>query len=170
MVFSWLFRGLFCLEKQCSGLFRYFFVVFSWFFRGFFVAPVLGKFYAYSPWNSLLRKEEHFQGVTRELGNFRKKRGLLEVLLHALVSPSARHNIGFRPPARNWKEKRKILALATPSSLSHGKPILGAISERLPKILEAKVSALVSELSFQILASQKIAIAEKSLRFQITKY
>ena len=58
MVFSWFFRGffvaLFCLEKQCSGLFRYFFVVFSWLFRGFFVAPVLGKFYAYSPWNSLL--------------------------------------------------------------------------------------------------------------------
>ena len=58
MAFSWFFRGffvaLFYLEKQCSGLFRYFFVVFSWFFRGFFVAPVLGKFYAYSPWNSLL--------------------------------------------------------------------------------------------------------------------
>ena len=47
VAFSWFFRGffvaLFCLEKQCSGLFRY-----------FFVAPVLGKFYAYSPWNSLL--------------------------------------------------------------------------------------------------------------------
>ena len=43
----WLFRGffvaLFCLEKQCLGL-----------FRGFFVALVLGKIYAYSPWNSLL--------------------------------------------------------------------------------------------------------------------
>ena len=38
MAFSWLFRGffvaLFCLEKQCSGPFRYFFVVFSWLFRG----------------------------------------------------------------------------------------------------------------------------------------
>ena len=38
MVFSWFFRGFFvapfCLEKQCSGLFRYFFVVFSWLFRG----------------------------------------------------------------------------------------------------------------------------------------
>ena len=36
--FSWFFRGffvaLFCLEKQCSGLFRYFFVAFSWLFRG----------------------------------------------------------------------------------------------------------------------------------------
>ena len=28
------FVALFCLEKQCSGLFRYFFVVFSWLFRG----------------------------------------------------------------------------------------------------------------------------------------
>ena len=45
------FVAHFCLEKQCSGLFRYFFVVFSWLFRGFFVAPVLGKFYAYLPWN-----------------------------------------------------------------------------------------------------------------------
>ena len=58
VTFSWLFRGffvaLFCLEKQCLGLFRGFFVVFSWLFRGFFVAPVLGKIYAYSPWNSLL--------------------------------------------------------------------------------------------------------------------
>ena len=47
VAFSWFFRGffvaLFCLEKQCSDLFRY-----------FFVAPVLGKFYAYSPWNSFL--------------------------------------------------------------------------------------------------------------------
>ena len=38
VTFSWFFRGffvaLFCLEKQCSGLFRYFFVVFSWLFRG----------------------------------------------------------------------------------------------------------------------------------------
>ena len=34
VTFSWFFRGffvaLFCLEKQCSGLFRYFFVAFSW--------------------------------------------------------------------------------------------------------------------------------------------
>ena len=38
VTFSWLFRGfsvaLFCLEKQCLGLFRGFFVVFSWLFRG----------------------------------------------------------------------------------------------------------------------------------------
>ena len=27
-------KTLFCLEKQCSGLFRYFFVAFSWLFRG----------------------------------------------------------------------------------------------------------------------------------------
>ena len=69
VTFSWLFRGffrgffvaLFCLEKQCSGLYRYLFVVFSsWLFRGFFVAPVLGKFYAYSPWNSLLIHGLHF--------------------------------------------------------------------------------------------------------------
>ena len=36
--FSWFFSGFFvallCLEKQCSGLFRYFFVVFPWLFRG----------------------------------------------------------------------------------------------------------------------------------------
>ena len=36
--YSLLFRGffvaLFCLEKQCLGLFRYFFVAFSWLFRG----------------------------------------------------------------------------------------------------------------------------------------
>ena len=36
--FSWFFRGffvaLFCLEKQCLGLSRGFFVVFSWLFRG----------------------------------------------------------------------------------------------------------------------------------------
>ena len=51
VTFSWLFRGLFrgffvaliCLEKQCLGV-----------FRGFFVALILGKFYAYSPWKSLL--------------------------------------------------------------------------------------------------------------------
>ena len=62
VAFSWLFCGffvaLFCLEKQCLGLFRGFFVVFSWLFRGFFVAPVLGKIYAYSPWNSLLTGPE----------------------------------------------------------------------------------------------------------------
>ena len=46
--------ALICLEKQCLGVFRGFFVVFSWLFRGFFVALILGKFYAYSPWKSLL--------------------------------------------------------------------------------------------------------------------
>ena len=30
----YFFVALFCLEKQCSGLFRYFFVDFSWLFRG----------------------------------------------------------------------------------------------------------------------------------------
>ena len=39
VTFLWLFRGLFCLEKQCSGLFRYFFVAFSWFFLG----PLFGQ-------------------------------------------------------------------------------------------------------------------------------
>ena len=38
MAFPWLFVALFvalfCLEKQCLGLFRGFFVVFSWLFRG----------------------------------------------------------------------------------------------------------------------------------------
>ena len=49
VTFSWLFRGflvaLFCLEKQCLGL-----------FRGFFV---LGKICSYSPWNSLLKVSEN---------------------------------------------------------------------------------------------------------------
>ena len=63
VTFSWLVRGffvaLFCLEKQCLGL-----------FRGFFVAPVLGKMYAYSPWNSLdlgAVKETHKQ-VPKQTG------------------------------------------------------------------------------------------------------
>ena len=48
VVFSWLFRGPLLSRKTVFG-------PFSLLFRGFFVAPVLGKFYAYSPWNSLLR-------------------------------------------------------------------------------------------------------------------
>ena len=48
VVFSWLFRGSLLSRKTVFG-------PFSWLFRGFFVAPVLGKIYAYSPWNSLLR-------------------------------------------------------------------------------------------------------------------
>ena len=48
VVFSWLFRG----PSVYKNSVRAFFVTFSWFFRGFFVAPVLGKFYAYSPWKS----------------------------------------------------------------------------------------------------------------------
>ena len=55
--YSLLFRGfsvaLFCLEKQCSGL-----------FRGFFVAPVLGKIYAYSP---LEQSSDFGRGVIREV-------------------------------------------------------------------------------------------------------
>ena len=46
--FSWLFRGPLLSRKTVFG-------PFSLLFRGFFVAPVLGKFYAYSPWNSLLK-------------------------------------------------------------------------------------------------------------------
>ena len=47
VAFPWLFRGPLLSRKTVFG-------PFLWFFRGFFVAPVLGKFYAYSPWNSLL--------------------------------------------------------------------------------------------------------------------
>ena len=34
LLFHGFFVALFCLKKQCSGLFRYFFVGFSWLFRG----------------------------------------------------------------------------------------------------------------------------------------
>ena len=47
VTFSWLFRGPHLLGKTVFGCF-------SWLFRGFFVALILGKFYAYSPWKSLL--------------------------------------------------------------------------------------------------------------------
>ena len=42
------------LEKQCLGRFRGFFVVFSWLLRG---PHLLRKFYAYSPWTSLLSND-----------------------------------------------------------------------------------------------------------------
>ena len=42
VAFPWLFRGPLLSRKTVFG-------PFSWFFRGFFVAPVLGKIYAYSP-------------------------------------------------------------------------------------------------------------------------
>ena len=46
VTFSWLFRGPLLSRKTVFG-------PFSLLFRGFFVAPVLGEFYAYSPWNIL---------------------------------------------------------------------------------------------------------------------
>ena len=51
VTFSWLFRGPLLSRKTVFG-------PFSLLFRGFFVAPVLVKFYAYSPWNSLLKISE----------------------------------------------------------------------------------------------------------------
>ena len=45
VVFSWLFRGPLLSGKTVFGPFS---LLFSW------LAPVLGKIYAYSPWNSLL--------------------------------------------------------------------------------------------------------------------
>ena len=45
VTFSWLFRGPHLPRKT---------VAFSWLLRGFFVVLILGKFYAYSPWKSLL--------------------------------------------------------------------------------------------------------------------
>ena len=44
----WLFRGPLLSRKTVFG-------PFSCFCRGFFVALILGKFYAYSPWKSLLK-------------------------------------------------------------------------------------------------------------------
>ena len=45
--FPWLFRGFFvaliCLEKQCLGLFRGFFMAFPWIFCGFFRGPRFGQ-------------------------------------------------------------------------------------------------------------------------------
>ena len=58
MVFSWLFRGPLLSRKTVFG-------PFSLLFRGFFVAPVLGKFYAYSPWNSLLKEVTFEEPVKR---------------------------------------------------------------------------------------------------------
>ena len=52
VAFPWLFRGPHLLRKTVFGRF-------SWLFRGFFVALILGKFYAYSPWKSLLRCWPH---------------------------------------------------------------------------------------------------------------
>ena len=46
--FSWLFCGPLLSRKTVFG-------PFSWLFRGFFVASVLGRIYAHSPWNSLLK-------------------------------------------------------------------------------------------------------------------
>ena len=50
VTFSWLFRGPHLLRKTVFGRFSW---LLRGFFRGFFVALVLGKFYAYSPWKSL---------------------------------------------------------------------------------------------------------------------
>ena len=58
VTFSWLFRGPLLSRKT---VFEPFSLLFRCFFRGFF--PVLGKFYAYSPWNSLL----NFGGVLTSL-------------------------------------------------------------------------------------------------------
>ena len=55
--FPGFFVTLVCLEKQCSWLFRGFFVVLSWLFRGFFVALILGELCTYySPWKSPLTR------------------------------------------------------------------------------------------------------------------
>ena len=58
VTFSWLFRGPLLSRKTVFG-------PFSLLSRGFFVASVLGKFSAYSPWNSLLRGEISIIGVAR---------------------------------------------------------------------------------------------------------
>ena len=93
VAFSWLFRGffvaLFCLEKQCLGLFRGFFVVFSWLFRGFFVAPVLGNIYAYSPWNSLLIMSswKFRENPGKTSGKWFPNREMLDLVAHHCCDP-----------------------------------------------------------------------------------
>ena len=89
--YSLLFRGffvaLFCLEKQCSGLF-------SLLFRGFFVAPILGKFYEYSPWNSLLTQfvplvAQNWPGLSQSFSS--PKSSSLSVF-SCLILSSGHHN------------------------------------------------------------------------------
>ena len=55
VAFPWLFCGPLLSRKTVFEPFSWLFRGFSWLFRGFSVAPGLGKIYAYSPWNSLLR-------------------------------------------------------------------------------------------------------------------
>ena len=86
VAFPWLFCGPLLSRETVFGpfssLFRGFFVIFSWFFRGFFVAPVLGKIYAYSPWNSLLsyanwpayRKQQRQEDIGK--GEGKERQGL----------------------------------------------------------------------------------------------
>ena len=64
VAFPWLFRDPLLSRKTVFG-------PFSWLFRGFFVAPVLGKIYAYSPWNSLLiRRGDSRSCLERPLGEY----------------------------------------------------------------------------------------------------
>ena len=71
--FPWLFRGPHLLRKTVFGRFSWLFRgFFRGLFRGFFVALILGKFYAYSPWKSLLtlvlRPKQLFTGVSGPSG------------------------------------------------------------------------------------------------------
>ena len=79
VVFSWLFRGPLLSRKTVFGPFS---LLFRGFSRGFFVAPVLGKFYAYSPWNSLLNLAC-------------RKRELARVCLRLSAGPEQAHQHAF---------------------------------------------------------------------------
>ena len=48
--------ALFCLEKQCSGLFRYFFVAFSWLFRFGQILRVLALEQSSDKYNSRIKR------------------------------------------------------------------------------------------------------------------
>ena len=70
VVFSSLFRGPLLSRKTV-------FEPFSLLFRGFFVAPALGKFYAYSPWNSLLAQTLHDSQNCDRVGELQNAKNLL---------------------------------------------------------------------------------------------
>ena len=80
VAFPWLFRGPLLSRNTVFGPFSWFF---CGFFRGFFVPPVLGKIYAYSPWNSLLTQfqEKRTRSEKAILGALGEFQGILGVAL-----------------------------------------------------------------------------------------
>ena len=139
VAFPWLFRGffvaLFCLEKQCLGLFRGFFVAFSWLFRG----PRFGQILRVLALEQSSELCSYKLGFLSECTKIARRRSLAIFIADEGIAGNSAARISFTRFHR--RKNRGSLAIFFAEEIAH----LGASKSRAISPGAVKIAAATAE-------------------------